>query len=259
MLIALSAGPRPMLTDPYFYAVAIPAVILFGVSKGGFGGGIGIAAVPLMALVVSPAVAAGIMLPLLVIMDAIGIWAFRKSFDRRIIQSMLPGALAGTLLASLVFHYLNDDLVRVLLGAIATLFAADYFLRPSAHGEPKPHRPRLAAFWGSVAGFTSTVAHAGGPPANMYLLPLKLDKTVFVGTMIVLFALVNAAKLVPYALLGLFAGDNLTASLVLVPVAAIGMLLGIWLHDKVNTQLFYRLCYLFVLVTGLKLIHDGLF
>lgn len=247
-----------MLTDPYFYAAAIPAVILFGISKGGFGGGVGIAAVPLMALVVSPAVAAGIVLPLLLIMDAIGIWAYRNRFDRRIIQTMLPGALVGTLIAALVFHYLNDDVVRVVLGGIATVFAADYFLRSKGDIAPKPHRPRLAAFWGCVAGFTSTVAHAGGPPANMYLLPLKLDKSVFVGSMIVLFSLVNAAKVVPYALLGLFAGDNLLASLILAPVAAAGMLLGIWLHDKVNPQLFYRLCYLFVLVTGLRLVYDGL-
>lgn len=247
-----------MLSDPSFYMAAVPAVLIFGVSKGGFGGGLGIAAVPLMAMVVAPATAAGIMLPLLLVMDAIGIWAYRHRFDRRIIRAMLPGAMVGILVASLVFRYLDDDVVRVLLGLIAALFAADYFLRNKAAVPAKPHRPRLAAFWASIAGFTSTVAHAGGPPANIYLLPLKLDKSVFVGSMIVLFALVNTAKVVPYALLGLFAGDNLLASLVLAPVAALGMLAGLWLHDKVDQRIFYRLCYVFVLLTGLKLIHDGL-
>jgi uncharacterized protein len=247
-----------VLNDPAFYLAAIPAVLVFGISKGGFGGGLGIAAVPLMALVVSPAVAAGILLPLLLVMDAIGIWAYRQRFDRRIIQTMLPGALVGIVIASLAFSYLNDDVIRVLLGLIASGFAADYFLRRKGDLPARPHEPRRAAFWGGVAGFTSTVAHSGGPPANIYLLPLKLDKSIFVGSMIVLFALINAAKVLPYALLGLFTPANLWASLALVPVAAIGMLAGIWLHDKVNQQLFYRLCYVLVLLTGLKLIHDGL-
>jgi len=247
-----------MLSDPAFYLAAVPAVLIFGISKGGFGGGLGIAAVPLLAMVVSPATAAGILLPLLLVMDVIGIWAYRRSFDRRIIKAMLPGALAGIAVASLVFRYLDDDLVRVLLGLIAALFAADYFLRGKADVPAQPHRPKLAACWAGVAGFTSTVAHAGGPPANIYLLPLKLDKSVFVGTMIVLFALVNAAKVLPYAMLGLFAGDNLLASLALAPVAAGGMLAGVWLHDKVDQLLFYRICYVLVLLTGLRLIQDGL-
>ena len=247
-----------MLGDPAFYAVAIPAVLIFGISKGGFGGGLGIAAVPLMALAVSPAIAAGILLPLLMLMDAIGVWAYRRRFDRRIIRAMLPGALAGIAVASLAFHALDDDLIRILLGLIATGFAADYFLRRKAAALPRRHSPERAAFWGGLAGFTSTVAHAGGPPANIYLLPLKLDKTIFVGSMIILFALINAAKVVPYWLLGLFSPGNLWASLVLAPVAALGMLAGIWLHDKVDQLWFYRLCYLFVLLTGLKLIHDGL-
>ena len=255
----LQARPQPaVLSDPAFYAAAIPAVLIFGISKGGFGGGLGIAAVPLMALAVSPAVAAGILLPLLLLMDAIGVWAYRRRFDRRIIRTMLPGALAGIVVASLAFHYLNDDLVRVLLGLIAVGFAADYFLRDRAAAPARSHDPRRAAIWGSLAGFTSTVAHSGGPPANIYLLPLKLDKTIFVGSMIVLFALINAAKVIPYVLLGLFSPVNLWASLALAPLAALGMLAGIWLHDKVDQVLFYRLCYVFVLLTGLKLIHDGL-
>lgn len=247
-----------MLTDAGFYLAAVPAVLVFGISKGGFGGGLGIAAVPLMALVVSPATAAGIMLPALILMDLIGVWAYRRRFDRRVVMAMLPGAMVGIGIAAVAFGYLNDDVVRVLLGLIATGFAADYFLRPKGAKAARPHRPAPAAFWGGVAGFTSTVAHSGGPPANIYLLPLKLDKTAFVGTMIILFALINAAKVVPYALLGLFTPTNLLASLALAPVAAFGMLAGIWLHDKVNQVLFYRLCYLFVLLTGLKLVHDGL-
>jgi uncharacterized membrane protein YfcA len=247
-----------MIDDPAFYLVAIPAVLIFGISKGGFGGGLGIAAVPLMAIVVSPSRAAGILLPLLVLMDLIGLWAYRRSWDRRVVRVMLPGALLGIIIGGLAFGYLDDDVVRVVLGLIAVGFTADYFLRDKSRIAARPQRKAAGAFWGGLAGFTSTIAHAGGPPANIYLLPLKLDKSIFVGTMVVLFSAVNAAKIVPYASLGLFDAANLTTSLVLAPVAAIGMLAGIWLHGKVDQVLFYRLCYVFVLLTGLKLVHDGL-
>ncbi|HRY23794.1 MAG TPA: sulfite exporter TauE/SafE family protein [Geminicoccaceae bacterium] len=247
-----------MIDDPAFYLAAIPAVLIFGISKGGFGGGLGIAAVPLMAIVVSPARAAGILLPLLVLMDLIGLFAYRRHWDRRVVKVMLPGALLGILIGGLAFGYLDDDVVRVVLGLIAVGFTADYFLRDKSRIAARPQRRVAGAFWGCVAGFTSTIAHAGGPPANIYLLPLKLDKSIFVGTMVVLFSAVNAAKIVPYASLGLFDAANLTTSLVLAPVAAIGMLAGIWLHGKVDQLLFYRLCYVFVLLTGLKLVYDGL-
>jgi len=246
-----------LLNEPGFYLASIPAVLIFGISKGGFGGGLGIMAVPLMALAMAPATAAAILLPLLILMDLIGLRAFRGYWDRRVMRVMLPGAIVGIILGSLAFGYLDDDLVRLILGLVATGFALDYFLRTRGHTLAMPHRPGLGAFWGAVAGFTSTIAHSGGPPANIYLLPLRLDKSIFVGSMVVLFAVINASKLLPYAVLGLFVPDNLMASLVLAPVAAIGMLMGIWLHDKVDGRLFYLLCYGFVLLTGLKLIYDG--
>ncbi len=247
-----------MIDDPAFYLAAIPAVLIFGISKGGFGGGLGIAAVPLMAIVAPPSTAAGILLPLLMLMDLIGLYAYRHRWDRRVVRIMLPGALLGILAGGLAFGYLDDDVVRIVLGLIAVGFTGDYFLRDKSRIEARPQRPVAGAFWGSLAGFTSTIAHAGGPPANIYLLPLKLDKSIFVGTMIVLFAAINAAKLLPYAALGLLDWTNLSTSAALAPVAAIGMLAGLWLHDKVDQLLFYRLCYVFVLLTGLKLVYDGL-
>lgn len=240
-----------------FYVVAVPAVLLFGIGKGGFGGGLGIVSVPMMALVVSPAVAAAVLLPLLILMDLIGLRAYWRGWSARIVTVMLPASMVGIALGALAFGYLSDDLVRLLIGLIAIAFTLNYFLRPAAALGAARHRPALGAFWGAVAGFTSTLAHAGGAPANFYVLPLKLDKTVFVSTMVVLFATINAIKLIPYGLLGLLRTDTLTTSLLLAPVAASGMLLGIWLHKRVNETLFYRLCYGFVLLTGLKLVWDG--
>jgi uncharacterized protein len=245
------------ILDPFFFAVAVPAILIYGISKGGFGGGVGIMAVPLMALAVPPAQAAAITLPLLIVMDAVGLQHYRKLWDKDAIKAMAPGALVGIGLGTLAFGYFDDDVVRLLLGTIAVLFALNFF-RPGAGNLP-PREPSIVrgSVWGTVAGFTSTLAHAGGPPANIYLLPLKLDKTLFVGTMVVFFAAINLVKVVPYALLGLFPLDNLLTSLTLVPLAIGGVRLGIRLHSRVDQILFYRLCYIFVLVTGLKLIHDG--
>jgi hypothetical protein len=247
-----------LATSPAFLLVAVPAVLIAAVSKGGLGGGLGIVSVPLMALVIPPAQAAAIMLPLLCLMDLIGLRAYRQAWDGRVLKAMLPGALLGILLGSLAFGWLDADLVRLLLGLIATVFAAGYFIGQGVAREARGHRPLLGAFWGMVAGFTSTLAHAGGPPVNLYLLPLRLDKTVFVATTVVFFAVINLAKLPPYALLGLFGREVLLAVLALAPLAALGMLLGIWLHTRLSQRLVYNACYLFTLLTGLKLLHDGL-
>ncbi len=245
--------------EPGLIAASIAAVLIYGVSKGGFGGGLGVAAVPLMALVMSPARAAAILLPVLVLMDLIGLVAYRGRFERRAIATMLPAAIGGIVAASLAFRYFSDDAVRLLVGLVAIGFSLNHFLRRGAAARPPaPQRPLLGAFWGAIAGFTSTLAHSGGPPANVYLLPLKLEKSVFVGTMIVLFAAMNVVKLVPFVGLGLLDTPSLKASAMLAPLAALGMGLGIWLHKRVDERLFYRLCYLFVLLTGLKLAWDAL-
>lgn len=247
-----------MLAHPAFWLAAVPAVLIFGVTKGGFGGGLGIAATPLLATVLPPAEAAAVLLPLLCVMDIVGIGAYRHTWHAPAILVMAPGALLGITLASLVFRYLPEDGVRLLLGLVAVLFAGQYFLRRRPAAETRPHRPAVGAVLGMAAGFTSTIAHAGGPPANMYLLPLRLNKTVYVGSMVILFAIVNATKLLPYTLLGLFDRATLTASLALAPVAVFGMVLGIWLHKRVDAAIFYRLCYFFVLLTGVDLIWNAL-
>ena len=245
--------------EPGLIAASVAAVLIYGVSKGGFGGGLGVAAVPLMALVMRPAHAAAILLPVLVLMDLIGLVAYRGRFERRAVATMLPAAICGIVVASLAFRYFSDDAVRLLVGLVAIGFSLNHFLRRGAEARPPaPQRPLLGAFWGAVAGFTSTLAHSGGPPANVYLLPLKLEKSVFVGTMIVLFAAMNMVKLVPFVGLGLLDAASLKASAMLAPLAALGMGFGIWLHKRVNERLFYRLCYTFVLLTGLKLVWDAL-
>lgn len=243
-----------MLDDWRFFAAAVPAVFAFGLSKGGLGGGAGLLSVPLMALVVSPAQAVAVMLPTIMVMDLMGLWAYRRDVDRQAFKAMLPGALVGIGLAGLVFGLMSDDVVRLAIGIIAIAFCLYRWL-----GQPAAGRPHaiFGAFWGGLAGFTSTIAHAGGPPASIYLLSLKPTPAAFVATLVFLFAVVNAAKVIPYALLGLFTVETLTAAATLVPVAIAGMGLGIWVLRRFEPTLFFRVVYTMVFLTGCKLIWDG--
>jgi uncharacterized membrane protein YfcA len=248
------------ILSPWFCAVAIPAVMLSGISKGGFGGGLGILSVPIMSLVISPVQAAAIMLPLLCLMDLFGIWAYRNRWDPANLRMLIPGSLAGIAAGTLLFNYLTPDFIRLLVGCIAVLFTLDYWSRNWLKRRNPARRPGILA--GSIAGFvggiTSFIANAGSPPVSMYLLPQRLDRTRYVATTVFLFTVINYVKLVPYGWLGLLHIDNVTASCVLMPVAVAGMALGIWLHKHVSDAVFYSICYALLFIVGLKLVSDSL-
>lgn len=246
-----------MIDDPWFYAVAIPAVLLCGISKGGFAGGLGIIAVPLMALVVPPLQAAGILLPILIFMDALGVWKYRHAWDRRDMRLLLLGAIAGIALGTATAQIVNENHIRLMVGVIALIFALNHWISRGESAPPKPRDKAKATLWGAISGFTSFVSHAGGPPLQVYMLPLKLDKTVYVGTSVVFFMVVNWAKLVPYAWLGQLAPGNLWTAALLLPLAPAGMYLGFWLHDIIPQKPFFRIVYILVFLVGLKLIWDG--
>src|SRR5687768_10134983 len=231
-----------MITDPWFYAAAIPAVLLVGIAKGGFGSGAGVFATPLMAPTVPIPQAAAIMLPILIVMDVVGLWAYRGTFSRENLKLILVGGVIGVALGALTFRYLSDAWIRVILGAMSVGFVLQ---RYALRAQLLAARPSAAKgfFWSTVAGLTSTIAHAGGPPLSIYLLPQRLDKAVLVGTTVIFFAVINAAKLVPYAWLGLFDTRNLSTSLVLSPLAPLGIFLGVWLLRRMSQALFHRVSY----------------
>ncbi len=246
------------IADPLFYAVAVPAVLLAGISKGGLGGGMGLMAVPLMSLFISPVQAAAIMLPILCTMDIFGLRAYRDRWHRRNVAIMVPGALAGIAVGALTFRTLDENLVRLLIGAIAIGFTTHHWARPRPSNRPTRPNRLVGGVSSAIAGFTSFVAHAGGPPVQFYLLPQRMDKTVLVGTTVVFFFVVNYVKLVPYGWLGQFSSDNLMTSLALGPLAPFGIWLGVRLHKVIPRELFYRLCYAMLFVSGVKLLWDGL-
>lgn len=246
-----------MIEDPVFYALAIPALFLTGISKGGFGSGLGIVAVPMMALVIPVTQAAAVMLPILCLMDVFGVLGYRKSWDRANMRIMVPGAVLGIGLGTVTFGVLDEGWVRLLIGLIAVVFTAQRLLGLFPKDAAPGPNVAKGMFWSAMSGFTSFVAHAGGPPLSVYLLPQRLDKTVFAGTTVLFFAFVNYAKLIPYAGLGQFSGENLATALVLAPIAPIGIWAGMWLHKHINATLFFRVCYVLLFFTGLKLLYDG--
>jgi hypothetical protein len=247
-----------VIDDPVFYLAAVPAVLLYGIAKGGFAGGFGIIAVPLMALAVPVPQAAAIMLPILLVMDLAAVWAYRRSFDRALIGQLLPATLLGMGIGTAAFRYLTPDAIRLGLGVIAVAFV---LYRWAIHVPDAPPAPRSAVkgwFWATLSGVTGFIAHAGSPPLQVYLLPLRLQPALLVGTVAVLFAGLNYAKIVPYWWLGLLSVQNVSTAAALVPVGVAGVYIGLWLQRRVNARLFYTLIYAFLLLTGLKLFYDGL-
>jgi uncharacterized membrane protein YfcA len=242
-----------------FYPVAVFGIMVTGIARAGFGGGSGGIAVPLMSIFIAPPEAAGIMLPILCAMDIFGAWAYRGRWSREHLRILLPGGLAGIAIGAFAFGALPVGGVRLLLGAIAVTFALNQWLSLTARFVATHEKPgRLAGvFWGTVSGFTSTLAHAGGPPFAVYMLAQRIDKTLFVSTSVAFFFVVNYVKLVPYALLGQLNAANLTASLVFAPLAPIGIGIGVWLHRHLSERLFYQASYALLFATGAKLIYDA--
>lgn len=245
------------ITDPFFYAVAIPAVLLLGVSKSGFGAGFGSLAVPLMAMAVTVPQAAAILMPVLLLMDLLGMAAFRKDFDAKLLKFLMPFGLLGVVIGALLFKVLDARVVAGVVGLFTLLFLAQRLLFPPRADSPAPPR-WLGAILTVTSGFTSFVAHAGGPPLSAYVIPMRLSPVRFTATLAFFFFVINLSKWLPYAWLGLLDWRNLGTSLVLLPLAPVGVWIGVRMARSISPVLFYRLLYAGMLLTGLKLLWDSL-
>ena len=245
-----------MITDPLFYLLALPAVTLLGLGKGGFAG-VGMISTPLLALVLPPLQAAAILLPILIVQDAISIWFYRRDWSAWNLKVLTIGGIIGVGVAWALASYVSDAFVRLSVGVIGVTFVLyNWFARV-----PKePRRPSAASgvFWGGAAGFTSTLAQAGAPPFQVHMLPQKLDKLTLVGTNAIFFALVNWLKIVPYFALGQFSTATLATSAALLPLAIATNFLGIWLVRRTPTELFYKIAYVLVFLISAELMRSGL-
>ncbi|MCQ1060299.1 sulfite exporter TauE/SafE family protein [Photobacterium sp. ZSDE20] len=243
-----------MITDPLFYLTAVPAVLIYGIGKGGLGGALGIIAVPLMALTTSPIEAAAILLPLLFFMDIIAIWHHAKNCDYQQLKVMLPPAVVGIAIAGYFLSVTPEYGLEILIGTLSVLFSLQYVT------SNKPKRvpgKKQGYIWSLLSGFSSTTIHAGGGPISIYLLPQGLGKMQVIGTMAVLFGAMNFFKLIPYIWLGKMNATNLSTSLALLPIAPIGVMLGVCLLNRVSQEKLYQLCYFFLFISGIKLLWDG--
>lgn len=249
-----------MITDPFFYLVAVPAVILVGLSKGGFGGALAVLALPLLSLAVPPMTAAGIMLPILMVMDAVALRLWWGQWDRPNVRILLPALTLGTALGWATAAFVTDQMIRLMLGLLGLLFVLDWLRLKFLSGEDRPatgpNWPK-GLFWGGIAGFTSFISHVGGPPLQFYLLPQKPTKEAFVATFTLVFAYVNWIKLIPFALLGALSVPNLSTSAVLLPLAAVSTLVGGWLVKRVSTGFFFGFVYVVLALVSIKLIWDA--
>ena len=246
-----------LISDPWFYAAAVPAVLLMGLSKSGFAAGFGALATPMMALGIPVPQAAAIMLPLLFIMDAMGLKLMFMQRDKTLIRLLLPAGLLGTGLGTVLFGVMSSKTVAAVVGVLTLLFLAQRLLFPPRPDAAPPPR-WLGACLAVASGFTSFVAHAGSPPISAYVLPLRLAPVTFSATMATFFAAINLSKWLPYAWLGLIDWRNMATALVLVPLAPLGVWLGVKLTPHIRPDVFYKVAYSGMFLTGAKLLWDGL-
>ena len=247
-----------MVGDWTFYAAAAPAVVFFGLSKGGFGP-LSALSMPLMSLVISPVKAAAIMLPILVVQDWVGVWAFRRDWDKRNLIILIPASLIGVAAGWVLAARVSEGLVRLAVGLISIGFVT-FMAARSWRGEPKAAAASTAPgiFWGAIAGFTSFVSHNGGPPFQVYVMPQRLAPRIFAGTATLFFAALNMLKVPPYFFLGQLSAENLLAAAKLFPLAVLSTLAGVWLVRRVDAEKFYILVYALTFLIGLRLTWDGL-
>jgi uncharacterized membrane protein YfcA len=245
----------PVIDDPVFYAAAAFAVLALGLGKGGFSG-VGLAATPLLALVVPPVQAVAIVLPLLLLQDVVSVWAYRKDWDAWNLKVMLPGSVVGVAAGWAFAAFVTDSQLRLALGAISLIFVLNAWFGPK---DQPARRPGWfsGVFWGAGCGFTSTISHAGAPPFYMHVLPQRLDRITFAATSAIFFAFINVMKLGPFFALGQFNEENLLTSAVLAPFAILTNFLGIWLVRVMPNEIFYRIVYAIVFIIALALIYSG--
>jgi uncharacterized membrane protein YfcA len=241
-----------------FYLVAAPAVIILGLSKGGFTG-LSSLAMPMMSLVISPVRAAAIVLPVLIVQDWVSVWAFRRDFSPRNLLILIPASIIGVAAGWLLAARVSEDAVRLAVGVISIAFVA-YMLIRDGLGLAPVATPGVPAglLWGSLAGFTSFISHAGSPPFQVYVMPQNLKPRVFAGTATMFFAAVNLIKLPPYLMLGQFSRQNLTVSALLIPVAVLSTFAGVWLVRRVAADRFYAIILVITFLIGVKLTYDAL-
>jgi uncharacterized membrane protein YfcA len=245
-----------MLVDSFFWLAAL-AALLVGLSKGGLPA-IGMLAVPILSMVMSPVTAAVLLLPIYVISDLAGIWLYRRDYSAANLRILIPAGIVGVVVGWLTASLVSDRAITLMIGAMGIGFCLNIWLRKASNTPARPIQLLKGWFWGTLAGFTSFISHAGGPPFQIYLLPQKLPKVQFAGTATLFFAVINAAKIWPYQQLQPYAATTLWRAAALVPFALAGAVLGAWLTRRISDLWFYRVVQISLFGVSVKLVADAL-
>lgn len=247
-----------MEPDHATIAVAAAAALVAGVSKGGFGGGVGFVSTLTLSLVIPPAQAVAVMLPVLIAIDQLGLATWWRKWSLAAVLPAILAAAVGIGLGALLFNAVSPAHFRLGLGVIALSFLGFQLARARGWRPPTGGgRTFRAGVWGAAAGFTSTISHAGGPPVTIYLLGEKLEKAAYQASTVLLFWAINLMKLGPYAALGVFDFTTLTLSAMLIPAAFVGVAIGVWAHKRVPDAVFLKVMAALLFCTAIKLIWDG--
>jgi hypothetical protein len=246
-----------LLSDPWFLLAATVTVTLYGIAKGGFLG-VGVAAVPVLSLVVPPQQATAIVLPVILVQDAFTIWVYRGDYSLWNLKVLLPGVCVGAFLAWLFAASMSVGMVRLAVGVIALSFIVTRVAGPWL----KQHLPQpgiaSGLFWGVAAGFASTIANAGSPAYQVHMLPQRLPTLTFVGTTAYFFAFSNVLKIPAYFALGQLTPSNIGIGVAFIPLAIATNYLGVWLLRRVPEIIFYRIAYVLVVALAVELIREGI-
>ena len=241
-----------------FFFTVVPAIVLFGIAKSGLGGSIALISIPLMTIAMPLTNALGIILPILIFSDFIATYKYRKEYDLETLKLMVPFAVIGIFIGSLTFTFLSEELLKFIIGLMGFLFAGHYFFFKK-NKEAKSDKNFLkGGVCSTIAGFTSFCVHAGGTPTSLYLLPLRMKKEIYVGTRIIFFACLNLFKLPLYINLSMTNFETFKQSLILFPVALLGILIGYKLLKIIEEKLFYNILYTLIFITSTKLLYDYL-
>tara|TARA_B100001175_G_C19503942_1_gene639782 strand:+ start:1431 stop:2186 length:756 start_codon:yes stop_codon:yes gene_type:complete len=242
-----------------FFVSVVPAIILYGIAKSGLGGSISLISIPLMTLVMPLSQALAIILPILIFSDIIAVYRFRKEFDLSTLKIMVPFSAVGIIIGSYSFSYFSEDLLKLIVGIMGFIFSGHYFIFKKKKIIPSKKNLFKGAICSTVAGFTSFCVHAGGTPTSLYLLPLRLKKEIYVGTRIIFFSFVNLFKLPLYVHLSMVNLKTISQSLMLIPLAVVGIFIGYRILKIIEENLFYNIIYALIFLTSTKLIYDYLF
>ena len=244
-----------MSIDSYLILASLGA-LLIGMSKGGLPM-VGMMSVPLLSLVMSPVKAAVLLLPLFVISDVVGVWLYRRQYSAPNLKILIPAGVMGVSIGWLTASMISDQTIKFIIGLVGVGFCLQIWFRRGQSLEPQPANKVKGYFWGIVAGFTSFISHAGGPPFQIYMLPQKLPKAEFAGTATILFAIINLSKILPYQNLSPYSQEDLMKAAVLVPMALLGTYLGAYLTRRINDVWFYKLVQAGLFLVSCKLIWDA--